>query len=189
MRADNRSSYAPCACAGAFRFPQSSFGSARSDITRKEAEEELTGQRLQADKNPATESTFLTGSKDVEKVGPQTVDGVETTHYTGSLPLSTMRASLKDEDKATRKRREKSLEQYEKMGISTLTMDMWIDGDDRTKQFRMRGEANKGPLDLTITFLDYNKPVAVDGPAREGHHRPGRDDEGRRAGSRHGRFA
>ena len=38
-------------------------------------------------------------------------------------------------------------------------MDMWVDGDDHTKQFRMQGDADKGKLDMTFTFLDYNKPV------------------------------
>lgn len=40
-------------------------------------------------------------------------------------------------------------------------MDMSVDGADRTKQFRMRGTADKGPLDMTITFLDFNRPVTV----------------------------
>jgi hypothetical protein len=119
----------------------------------------------QANQNPASESTFLAGSKDVKKVGSETVDGVKTTHYKGTVSLDDLEASLKSKDKATRERREKSIQQYEKMGVDSLTMDMWIDGDDHTKQFRMRGEADKGPLDMTITFLDLNKPVKVTAPA------------------------
>ncbi|MEV2217956.1 DUF1396 domain-containing protein [Streptomyces sp. NPDC050997] len=118
----------------------------------------------QADQNPATESTFLTGAKDVKKVGTETVEGTETTRYSGVVTLKDLKASLKDEDKATRERREKSIEQYEKLGVDELTMDMWVDGDDHTKQFRMRGDADKGPLDMTITFLDLNKPVSVTAP-------------------------
>lgn len=118
----------------------------------------------QADQNPATESTFLTGAEDVKKVGTETVDGVKTTHYSGTVTLDTLRDSFKDEDKATREKREKSVQQYEKMGIDKLTMDMWVDGDDHTKQFRMKGDATKGTLDMTITFLDYNKPVTVTAP-------------------------
>ncbi|MEV2230862.1 DUF1396 domain-containing protein [Streptomyces phaeochromogenes] len=120
-----------------------------------------------ADKNPAQESTFLTGSKDVKKVGTEKVDGVETTHYKGTVTLDEFRKSLKSESRTTREQREKSLEQYEKMGVDALTMDMWIDGDDRTKQFRMKGDADKGKLDMTITFVDYNKPVTVEAPPAE----------------------
>ncbi|WP_217245511.1 DUF1396 domain-containing protein [Streptomyces sp. AC602_WCS936] len=122
------------------------------------------GGASQADKNPATESTFLTGAKDVEKVGTETVEGVETTHYKGTVTLADLEKSLADEDKATREKRQKSIEQYEKMGIDKLTMDMWVDGDDHTKQFRMRGDADKGPLDMTITFLGINEPVKVTAP-------------------------
>ncbi|MFF5494753.1 DUF1396 domain-containing protein [Streptomyces aquilus] len=118
----------------------------------------------QAEQNPAAESTFMTGAKDVKEVGTEKVDGVETTHYTGTLTLDALRDSFKDEDKATREKREKSVEQYEKMGVDKLTMDMWIDGEDHTKQFRMKGAADKGTLDLTITFLDINKPVTVTAP-------------------------
>lgn len=50
-----------------------------------------------ADRNPATESTFLTGSKDVKKVGTETVDGVRTTHYKGKVTLDEFRKSLKNE--------------------------------------------------------------------------------------------
>ncbi|MFF7606403.1 DUF1396 domain-containing protein [Streptomyces parvulus] len=122
------------------------------------------GSASQADKNPATESTFLTGAKDVEKVGTETVDGVKTTHYKGTVTIADLEKTLADEDKATRDKRQKSLEQYEKMGLDKLTMDMWIDGDEHTKQFRMRGDAAKGPLDMTITFLGFNEPVKVTAP-------------------------
>ncbi|WP_030145439.1 hypothetical protein [Streptomyces violaceorubidus] len=136
------------------------------DLSAMGAGDELNqlGGASQADKNPATESTFLTGAKDVEKVGTETVDGVKTTHYKGTVALADLEKSLGDEDKATREKRQKSLEQYDKMGLDKLTMDMWVDGDDQTKQFRMRGDADKGPLDMTITFLGFNEPVKVTAP-------------------------
>ncbi|MFI7402616.1 DUF1396 domain-containing protein [Streptomyces sp. NPDC049541] len=122
----------------------------------------------QANQNPAANSTFLTGSKNVKKVGTETVEGVKTTHYEGKVTVAELKASLKEKDKTVnttvREQREKSLDQFEKMGVDAFTMDMWIDGDDHTKQFRMRGEADKGPLDLTFTFLDINKPVQVTAP-------------------------
>ncbi|WP_411091181.1 LppX_LprAFG lipoprotein [Streptomyces sp. 049-1] len=136
------------------------------DLSALGAGEELDqlGSASQADKNPATESTFLTGAKDVEKVGTETVDGVETTHYKGTVTVAELEKTLAGEDRATREKRQKSLEQYEKLGVDKLNMDLWIDGDDRTKQFRMRGQADKGPLDMTFTFLGFNEPVKVAAP-------------------------
>jgi len=118
----------------------------------------------QADKNPAQESTMLTGSDDVKEVGTETLDGVKTTHYRGTVTLDDWRKKLKSGDAKTRERREKTIQQYEKLGVDKLTMDMWIDGENHTKQFRMKGDADKGPLDMTITFLDINKPVTVQAP-------------------------
>ncbi|MFD9907729.1 DUF1396 domain-containing protein [Streptomyces sp. NPDC059063] len=120
----------------------------------------------QAEKNPAEESTFLTGSKDVKKVGEETVDGVETTHYKGTVTLADLRADLKDEDAKTREKREKDLAKFEDMGIDKLSMDMWIDGEDHTKQFRTQGKGDEGRFDMTITFSDLNKPVKVTAPPK-----------------------
>jgi hypothetical protein len=136
------------------------------DLSGSEAAKDMDrmGSTSQAEQNPAAESTFLTGAKDVKKVGSEKVEGVETTHYTGTVTLDDLRASLKDDKAETRKQREKSIKQYEKLGVDKLTMDMWVDGEDHTKQFRMKGQADKGPMDMTITFLDYNKPVTVTAP-------------------------
>ncbi|WP_455361617.1 DUF1396 domain-containing protein [Streptomyces sp. SYSU K21746] len=124
----------------------------------------LAGMAGQADRNPAQDSASLTAAKDLKKVGEETVDGVRTTHYAGTVTIAAMRESLKGQDAATREQREKGLKRYEGMGVDALTMDMWVDGNDHTKQFRVRGAADKGPLDLTITFLDFNKPVTVTAP-------------------------
>jgi hypothetical protein len=136
------------------------------DLSGSEAAKDLDkmGSTSQAEQNPAAQSTFLTGAKDVKKVGSEKVDGVETTHYTGTATLADLRASLKDSKGETREQREKSIKQFEKLGVDKLTMDMWVDGDEHTKQFRMKGQADKGPMDMTITFLDYNKPVTVKAP-------------------------
>ncbi|MFE7774306.1 DUF1396 domain-containing protein [Streptomyces sp. NPDC057445] len=124
----------------------------------------LAGLGSQADRNPAEDSASLTAAKDLEKVGEETVGGVTITHYKGTVTPARMRESLRNVDAATRKRRERGLERYEQMGIKALTMDMWIDGEDRTKRFRTRAASAQGPLDLTITFLDYDKPVTVAAP-------------------------
>jgi hypothetical protein len=141
------------------------FGPSGRDRTKGGLTLNSSRLRNQVEKNPAQESTFLTGSKDVKKVGSETVDGVRTTHYAGTVGLDELRASLKGKDQAVREAREKSLKQYEAMGIDKLAMDLWVGADDHTKRFRVRGDAAKGPLDLTMIFLDYNKPVTVTAPA------------------------
>ncbi|EME97985.1 DUF1396 domain-containing protein [Streptomyces mobaraensis NBRC 13819 = DSM 40847] len=122
------------------------------------------GTRTQAEQNPMDDSASLSASKDLEKVGEETVDGVKTTHYKGTVTVAQMRESLAKKDPATRERQEAKLKGFEKLGVDKFAMDMWIDGQDHTKQFRMRSATQKGPLDLTIKFLDYNKPVEIKAP-------------------------
>ncbi|MEU0597675.1 LppX_LprAFG lipoprotein [Streptomyces sp. NPDC006393] len=130
--------------------------------------DQLGSASPQAQQNPAAESTFLTGAKDTKKVGTETVDGVSTTHYKGTATVDELVKAMKEQDKGKdatlREGREKSLAQYEKLGIDKLTMDMWIDGENHTKRFRLRGDGTKGPLDMTITFLGFNEPVKVTAP-------------------------
>ncbi|MER7929402.1 DUF1396 domain-containing protein [Streptomyces sp. NPDC096057] len=140
------------------KLDMSALGGAGADLTANAM------GAAEADKNPAAETAFLTGAKDVKKVGTETVDGVRTTHYAGKVTLADVRAAAKSEGKATAEQRERSVGQYEKMGVDAITMDMWVDGDHRAKRFRMRGEGDKGPLDLTVTFLGLNQPVTVTAP-------------------------
>ncbi|MEU0432411.1 hypothetical protein ABZ153_12380 [Streptomyces sp. NPDC006290] len=108
--------------------------------------------------NPTAQSTLLTGSKDLRLIGTETVDGAKTTHYKGTVNRKGLTGGR--------------LDQFIQLEVSDpLTMDIWIDGDHRTKQFRMRAEHNDdlvgtgdGPLDLTISFLAINQPVTIEAP-------------------------
>jgi len=109
--------------------------------------------------NPIAQSTLLTGSKDLRLIGTEMVDGARTTHYKGTVNSAAMEGER--------------LDQFMQLEVSDpLTMDLWTDGDHRTKQFRMRAEHNAdlvgtgdGPLDLTITFLDLNQSVTINAPS------------------------
>ncbi|MFG2572911.1 hypothetical protein [Streptomyces sp. NPDC048481] len=114
--------------------------------------------------NPSHESGFLAAADDLKKAGVETVGGVNTTHYTGTATLDAIRASYKDDATRVRQRTEKSLAQYEKLGVDELTMDLWADAQDRTRQLRMQGFGRHGQLDLTLTFSDFGKPVTVQAP-------------------------
>jgi len=126
--------------------------------------------QLQA--KPTAQSTLLTGSKDLRLIGSETVRGAETTHYKGTV----------NSDGLTRER----LDLFIQLLVSDpLTMDLWIDGEGRTKQFRMRAEHNAdlvgtgdGPLDLTITFLDINQPVTIKAPPTKDTTRLAADTQG-----------
>jgi hypothetical protein len=138
----------------------------------------------QIEGSPAVQSRILTASKDVRRIGTQTIDGVRTTHYRGTVTSRGISAARDAAaTKAARERQINSLDQFISLRVEgTLTMDLWIGDDNHTKQFRMQGDtrATRGgtdakpleiidgdPLDLTITFLDVNQPVTVEAPPSE----------------------
>ncbi|MEH0450291.1 LppX_LprAFG lipoprotein [Streptomyces sp. B21-102] len=116
--------------------------------------------QLQA--NPPSQSTLLTGSKDLRTVGTETVDGVPTTHYKGTVNYDALSGER--------------LDQFMQLEASDpLTMDLWIDGKNRPKQYRLQGKpptdplpsGADAPLDLTVTFLDINQPTTITAPAAD----------------------
>ncbi|MEV6616002.1 hypothetical protein AB0N31_19490 [Streptomyces sp. NPDC051051] len=140
------------------------FGAPGSSGTPSGVKADTTSMADKVRRNPAHESTFLTAADDLRTTGPETVDGVTTTHYEGTAGVDEIRASYRDEAGSVRRRREQSLAQYEKLGVDELDMDVWIDEDGRIKQLRLQGFGRHGQLDLTVTFLDFGKPVTVQAP-------------------------
>lgn len=135
----------------------------------------------QLEGSPVVQSTMLTAAKDVRRIRTETVDGVRTTHYKGTVTSDGIRAARDAAvGKAARERQINSLGQFSTMRLKgTLTVDLWIGDDNRTKQFRMRSDtyASRGgtadqplqlvdgrPLDMTVTFLEVDTPVTVETP-------------------------
>ncbi|MFH0516593.1 hypothetical protein ACHBTE_05390 [Streptomyces sp. M41] len=142
-----------------------SYGPATELTTAGGLRMDVAGLRDQVSRNPAREAAFLAAAEDVERIGAETVGGTGTTHYSGTVTVDELRASLDDvADKAVRQGQANSLRQYEKQGVDELTLDVWVDGDDRVKQLRTQGFGRHGELDLTCTFLDQGNPVTVRAP-------------------------
>ncbi|WP_244942828.1 hypothetical protein [Streptomyces inhibens] len=122
------------------------------------------GMQRQADQDPAAQASLLPQSHDVKKVGEETVDGVRTTHYSGTVAVADLLKRRAAKSPLDAKRHQRVVEQYKQLGVSKLNLDMWVGPGHRMLKFRERAQANQGPLDLTIRFLDVNKPVTVQAP-------------------------
>ena len=79
----------------------------------------------------------------MKKVGTETVEGVKTTHYTGTVSLDRPPEGRQGRGEGHPRAAREEPQQYEKMGLDKFTMDMWVDGEDHTKQFRMRGRPTR----------------------------------------------
>ncbi|WP_063753361.1 LppX_LprAFG lipoprotein [Streptomyces sp. NRRL S-87] len=119
----------------------------------------------QGAENPGDRAGALRASKDLKKVGEETVDGQRTTHLAGTVTLDQMRAAAAAAaTPEAKERQEAQVKQLEKQGVTSLQMDMWIDGSDHTKQVRVQGRTQQGPMDLTMKFTGLNEPVRISAP-------------------------
>ena len=116
----------------------------------------------QADKvNPAEQTRMFTASKDVRRVGTETVDGVETTRYTGT---TTVREALDRLDPAAREKARRWFPQA--TGNERITFDLWVGKDYLPRKLRSRTTGGNGDRggSVTILYSDYAKPFTVSPP-------------------------
>lgn len=109
--------------------------------------------------SPLVQSTMMSASKDVRVIGTETVDGARTTHYKGTVRYDDMTTATQ------------RAQVYGLHADDPITMDLWVDADGRTKQFRVRADhldaatlTVAGSLDLTFTYLGIDRPVTVKAP-------------------------
>lgn len=113
--------------------------------------------------DPARAVQLLIATGKVKSVGSETVRGVNTTHYTGTVEVSEL-AKLQSEDLSDQDLRALQ-SQLEQSGMKTETVDLWIDGKDLLVKKREQAQSNQGAYDGTVFYSDYGVDVTVDVPA------------------------
>ncbi|MFA1549195.1 LppX_LprAFG lipoprotein [Actinomadura chokoriensis] len=116
--------------------------------------DEMLQQSRQMD--PVQNTKMLTASKDVREVGKETVDGVQTTHYTGTYRMEEAIAKLSpDMQEAYRKSLTKS-------GMQDMHFDLWVDGQQLPRQMKMKSnQTSEGAMTMTMKYHDFGKPVQI----------------------------
>ncbi|MGY6024840.1 hypothetical protein [Streptomyces spinosirectus] len=106
---------------------------------------------------------LLLASGDVRKVGAEKVRGVDTTHYSGTVDVADLagkNSSLTASQLAGLKK------QLTQAGVSTETVDIWVDGKDLLVKKREAGRMSAGEYSQTAYYSDYGvKASAVRPPA------------------------
>jgi hypothetical protein len=123
--------------------------------------------------NPAAILAAIKDALTVDEVGAETVDGSAATHYRASidlLKLLPLLASL-SADKPTDAEMQKAKNKLEKLGMQTLPIDLWVDGDGFLKQAKFSFDlskmdpANAGTsFALTLTLSDVGSDISIDVP-------------------------
>lgn len=108
--------------------------------------------------DPVQTTKQLTASKDVREVGKETVDGVETTHYTGSYRAEDAVAKLPPESRELYRRR------MVQVGLETFSFDLWVDGEHLPRKLTLKAQMKDGVMNTTIKYRDFGKPVQITEP-------------------------
>jgi hypothetical protein len=112
--------------------------------------------------NPAEQTRMFTGSKDVRRVGTETVDGVQTTHYTGTV---TVQDAVNRLDAQAREK----VRRWFPQGAENekITFDLWTDQDQLPRKLVSKGSASgdrNGAGTVTVVYSDYGKAFSVNPP-------------------------
>jgi hypothetical protein len=112
--------------------------------------------------DPATQLKLFTSSGDIKRVGQETVNGVQATHYSGSVDLAKLAGQQDSSLKSL-------LAQSTKLGLTSMNLDLWV--NDQGLPVRMH-EATPptatAQFDVTADYSDYSTtPVTVTAPAAD----------------------
>ena len=105
----------------------------------------------------------LRGSTNTQKVGTETIDGVRTTHYRGTVDVQD---ALDQATAKERKTLQRLLDEAKAHGVdaTSTTFDVWVGDDGLVRRLTQRvGSVGH----LTITFSDYGEPVHIEAPAAD----------------------
>jgi hypothetical protein len=116
----------------------------------------LLDQSQQA--NPAEQTKMFTASKDAHKVGEETIDGVKTTHYAGTIATEEALSKL---DAKTRQELRKV---YQGIGANNISFDLWADNQQLPRKLITKFATSEGTLSTTVLYHDYGKTVSVAAP-------------------------
>lgn len=114
--------------------------------------------------DPATQLSALLASKAVAKVGTETVQGQQTTHYSGTLNADQFlqNSASAGQLSATQAASLKSL--LQSGGVTTETIDVWVASSGLPVQVKVDAHTAAGESDVTMDLSDWGAPVQVSAP-------------------------
>jgi len=109
--------------------------------------------------NPLVQMQMLAGAKNVRIVGHQVLDGVWTTHYTGTYTVAAALARLPSSLRATERKGLQTL------GITSVQFSVWIDGQHQARKIVAYETGTSEHATVTLTVTGINQPITVTLPS------------------------
>jgi LppX_LprAFG lipoprotein len=120
---------------------------------RKLFNQSQNGNPITAMGSPAALAKFLANAKHLRVVGHETVDGVATTEYAGTLNLRALSAAMPAAQKKL-------------LGSAppNVPFRVWIDGQHHTRKLVMSFAFDKVSMSLAVHITSINEPVRIVAP-------------------------
>lgn len=109
--------------------------------------------------DPAEQTKMFTASKDVRRVGTESLDGVQTTHYTGTVTVKEAVQKLDPQAQEKARRWFKGGEGNEK-----INFDLWTDAQNLPRKLVSKGGQQGHQGTVEVRYSDYGKAFSVNPP-------------------------
>ena len=123
--------------------------------------------------NPAALLAAIKDAISVNEVGSDTVDGTDATHYRAAVDLVKLLPSIAElsPEHPTDAEMQEAKDQLAKLGLETLPIELWVDGDGYLKQVRFALDLSTIAPDrpgssftITLTLSDIGEDISIDVP-------------------------
>jgi hypothetical protein len=108
--------------------------------------------------DPLTQTQMLSSSTNVKKVGTATINGVPTTEYTGTYPISAGLAKLPAATRST------IAAQLKTLGLTTEHFTVWLDDQQQVRKIVTTEKGSSVLVATTIVVTSVNQPVSASIP-------------------------
>ena len=134
--------------------------------------------------DPTAYVGLFAGVVDVREAGAETIDGVATTRYEGTIDIEEVLRRFPEvlgEDMDAKQRRaledslEQALEQFETLGVDgRIPFEIWIDGEGYPRREvismdfggLLPGSTEEASMEMQVDFSAFGEPVDIEPPAK-----------------------
>ena len=114
--------------------------------------------------NPTTQIAALVASGSVTKVGTETVQGQQTTHYAGDLDASQLLSAGNTASNLTSSQLSSLKDEIKSAGVSTVKVDLWVASDGLPVEEKYSEKTTAGTVVGDLYMSDWGAPVSVGAP-------------------------
>lgn len=105
--------------------------------------------------NPRVQMVMLAAAKNVRVAGHQVIDGVPTTHFTGTYPAAAAIARLPSSLRPAERKA------FQRLGVTSVRFGVWIDGQHLARKIVTYENGASEQVTLTMTIKHINQPLSV----------------------------